>query len=337
MPETRDRECPATVATPGSATGVGRCFGTFGELIQGALPSDASPGDALPGDALPGDTVVGGGESGEAFMVTLPVSRWSVAVFRPGHGEVLRVHPPGKSKSRTLAVRLLARRGLPRGGALTLRSALPVGSGMASSSADMVAAARAIGDAYGFTPQAAELEDLMRSIEPTDGVMYDGCVAFDHRAVRLRARLGPPPALTIVGLDEGGAVDTIQVNRAPTTYSAQERGEYAALLTAARTALRDGDAETLGCLASRSAVMNERLRPKRMLDAALAISRRTGALGVAAAHSGTKLGVLLADTDPDYQLKLGRVLEACHAICGQISVDYTLARGSAQPIAAPRL
>ena len=321
MLEDRTRERSARAAAPGAAKGVGRCFGTFGELIQGALPSDVRSGDD---------------ESGGAFMVTLPVSRWSVAVFRPDRGESVRVHPHEKDKSRAVAVRLLARRGLPRGGALSLGSGLPVGTGMASSSADMVAAARAIGDAYGFTPQPAELEELMRGIEPTDGVMYDECVAFDHRAVRLRARLGPLPPLTIVGLDEGGTVDTIEFNQLPKHYAAHERDEYAALLTRARTAIRTGDAETLGRLATRSAVMNQRLRLKRLLHDALAISRRTGALGVVAAHSGTKLGVLLADTDPDYRFKLGLVLEACHEICGQISVDYTLARGSAHPVPAPR-
>ena len=84
-------------------------------------------------------------------------------------------------------------------------------------------------------------------------------------------------------------------------------------------------------------MVNQRTRPKRLLDAALAISRRTGALGSAAAHSGTKLGVLFADADPDYQLKLGCVLEACHAICGHTSVDYTLVRGSTQRVPAPEL
>jgi L-threonine kinase len=205
---------------------------------------------------------------------------------------------------------------------------------MASSSADMVAAARAIGDAYGFIPEPAEIEDLIRAIEPTDGVMYDECVAFSHRDVRLHTRLGPLPPLTVVGLDEGGAVDTITFNRLHKSYTAQERDEYAALLHAARAAIRADDTETLGRLASRSAVMNQRLRPKRMLGAALEISRRTGALGVAVAHSGTKLGVLLADSDPDYQFKLGRVLEACHEICGQISVDYTLPRAWSQAIPA---
>lgn len=321
MLETRTRERPADAAAPGAATGVGRCFGTFGELIQGALPSDARSGAH---------------ESGGEFMVTLPVSRWSVAAFRPDRGETVRVRPHDKAKSRAVAVRLLARRGLPRGGALSLRSGLPVGTGMASSSADMVAAARAIGDAHGFTPQPAELEELIRGIEPTDGVMYDECVAFDHRSVRLYARLGPLPPLTVVGLDEGGTVDTIQFNQLPKHYTVHDRDEYAALLAAARTAIRSGDAETLGRLATRSAVMNQRLRPKRLLHDTLAISRRTGALGIVAAHSGTKLGVLLADADPDYQLKLGHVLEACHAIRGQISVDYTLARGSAHRVPAPR-
>lgn len=311
MLEAGERERRAAVARPGGAApGVGRCFGTFGELVQGALPHD-----------------------GPEFLVTLPVSRWSVAVFRPEHGAGarLRVHPHGKVKSRALAIRLLARRGLPGGGVLTLRSALPAGCGMASSSADMVAAARAIGDAHGFAPRPEEIEDLARAIEPTDGVMYDESVAFYHRAVRLRARLGPLPRLTIVGLDEGGAVDTIQFNRLPKAYTAEERGEYAALLTAAHAAVRTGDAEALGRIASRSAVMNQRLRPKPMLGAALSISRRAGALGVAAAHSGTKLGVLLADTDPDYEVKLARVLEACHALCGRISIDYTLAPRASRP------
>ncbi|MFC7585132.1 hypothetical protein ACFQYP_16355 [Nonomuraea antimicrobica] len=40
--------------------GRGRCFGTFGELIQGALPPD-----------------------GRDFLVTIPVARWSYARFAP--------------------------------------------------------------------------------------------------------------------------------------------------------------------------------------------------------------------------------------------------------------
>ena len=59
MPEIRDRGCAAAVAAPVSATGVGRCFGTFRELIQGAVP-----GGSVPGGRIADGSVSGGGESG---------------------------------------------------------------------------------------------------------------------------------------------------------------------------------------------------------------------------------------------------------------------------------
>jgi uncharacterized protein involved in propanediol utilization len=143
-------------ARPGlGAVGNGRCCGTFGELIQGGLPPD-----------------------GRDFLVTLPIARWSHARFRPEPGEPLRVQPGDRIKSRALAHRMLTRYGLDRGGLLTIESTLPVGKGMASSSADLVASARAIGDAFGLDLTPRQVEELLRGIEPTDGIMYGAAVAF---------------------------------------------------------------------------------------------------------------------------------------------------------------
>lgn len=289
-----------------SHAGVGRAFGTFGELIQGVLPD------------------------GRDFLVTLPVARWSVAVFQPRPEPRLRADP-GREKSRTLAARMLEAHGLEPGGVLRISSALPVGKGMASSSADLVATARAVADAHGLRVSPSAIEDLMREIEPSDGVMHDGVVAYYHREVRLLARLGPPPPITVVGLDEGGVVDTIAFNQLPKPFTAEDRDEYRSLLDEAGRAVPAGDHERLGALATRSAVLNQRMRPKRLLDAALAVSRRCGALGVAAAHSGTKLGVLLAAADPDHDRKLVRVLTACRELGCEVSVDRTLSAAERLP------
>lgn len=59
------------------------------------------------------------------------------------------------------------------------------------------------------------MEDWLRPVEPTDGVMYPGVVVFEHRAVRLRAELGTLPPLTVVAVDEGGHLDTVAHNRRP--------------------------------------------------------------------------------------------------------------------------
>lgn len=280
--------------------GTGRSFGTFGELIQGALPGN-----------------------GPDFLVTLPIERQSVAVFRPDDGTILRVSPPRKGKARTLAARMLRRYGRARGGSLVINSRLPVGKGMASSSADLVATARAVGGAFCLDPSPAAVEDLLREIEPTDGVMHDGMVAFCHREVRLLASLGTVRPLTIVGVDEGGMVDTIGFNRLPKAFTVDDLDEYQSLLAQAACAIEAGDVEALGALATRSAVMNQRLRPKRLLSAAVGLCRRTGALGVVAAHSGTRLGVLLADSDPDYTDKRRRLVAGCREVSAEVSIDHT--------------
>ena len=294
---------PAT--TTATRVGVGRAFGTFGELIQGVLPPD-----------------------GRNFLVTLPIARWSVATFRTEPDRPLRVLPAGKGKSRRLVQAMCDAYGVPSGGTLALSSQLPVGKGLASSSADLVATARAVGDAFGFEPSPAAIEDLLREIEPTDGVMYDSVVAFEHREVRLRAVLGSLPRITVIGVDEGGTVDTIEFNAIPKPFTLDDMYEYESILARVERAMRTGDAETLGAMATRSAQLNQALRPKRSLDGLVKLSRDCGALGVAVAHSGTTLGVLLADADPDYAVKRDRILAACQRLGQPTSIDHTLSFGT---------
>src|SRR5438552_6590361 len=108
----------------------------------------------------------------------------------------------------------LARLGLPLTGAiLDVDCRLPEGRGLASSTADVVATARAVSDATGLHLEPGEIAELAIQIEPTDGVMWDGVVAFNHRAGRLLRHLGPLPDMRVLGIDLGGTVDTIQFNK----------------------------------------------------------------------------------------------------------------------------
>ncbi|MFB7908824.1 kinase [Kitasatospora sp. NPDC056076] len=273
-------------------TGSARAFGTFGELLQGALPG------------------------GQEFLVTLPVDRWARARFRLDPGGPLRVFPSHKTKTRRVAEAMLAACGRPAGGVLLLDGDLPVGKGMASSSADLVATVRAVGAAVGLDTSPAEVERWLRPIEPTDGVMHPEVVAFEHREVRLRERLGGLPAATVVAVDEGGLLDTVAFNRVPKVFSPAQRAEYAELLAELGAALRAGDLARVGAVTTRSAVLNQRLAPKRNLDAVLAIAERVGAAGVVCAHSGTLLGVLLDENDADHGPRLAAALAACSTLPG---------------------
>jgi uncharacterized protein involved in propanediol utilization len=294
----------------GRRTGVGVSFGTFGELLQGAL--DGPDAD---------------------FLVTLPIARWSTAriTLAPGMPG-LRSEPAGKHKALRLAGAVLDRYGIGHGGTLTLTANLPEGKGMASSSADLVATVRAIADALGIALTARQIEAYLRDIEPTDGLMYREVVAFYHRKVELCRVLGPVPPLTVIGVDEGGQVDTVAYNASRAGFTTAQRREYARLLDLMGGALAEGDLATVGRVSTASAVLNQERCPKRLLEPMLDIGRADGALGVAVAHSGTMIGIVVSGTDPRHEGKVADALAACGELSDAVSVDRSL-----HSVAAPRL
>jgi L-threonine kinase len=291
----------ADVVRHAGAVGVSSAFGTFGELLQGVTAD------------------------GVDFLVTLPIARWTTAMFTvepdvPG----IRVCPRHKHKAVRLARAMASAVGYTGGGRLTLDSDIPEGKGLASSSADLVATARAVANALALTLTPAAIEELLRPIEPTDGVMYEGITAFDHRRVRLRARLGVLPPMTIVGLDEGGVVDTIAFNRRPKPFDGAQRREYDRLLAGLAAAVRRADLAAIGSIATRSAELNQQLQPKRAFAALCAAGAEIGTLGIVVAHSGSVAGLLLADDDPAYDGKRAAARQVCLDLTGGVIVDRSL-------------
>jgi uncharacterized protein involved in propanediol utilization len=259
-------------------TGIGRCFGTFGELLQGALTGLE-----------------------REFLVTLPIARYSTARFTTLSGSrEIYAYPSHKEKSRRLAEKLVDIFDLDSGGFLSLQSELPAGKGCASSSADMVATALAIQSTFGVSISQAALAEAMSSIEPSDGVMYRGVVSFYHREGVLRKFLGYLPPLSIVGLDEGGKVDTVEFNARPKPYGQTRQAEYEDLLFAIERAIVHGDLRSVGEISTRSAILNQDILPKTHLDLFLDMRQRYKALGIVVAHSGTHLGLLLDPKSPDH-------------------------------------
>ena len=266
-------------------TGVGRCFGTFGELLQGVLP-----------------------DQGREFLITLPITQYSTVTFTMLAGSHdVRVFPSHKGKSRRLAEKLIQILNLEAGGLLHVQSELPEGKGQASSSADMVATALAIQSASNLSLSPAVLARVMSSIEPSDGVMYQGFVSFYRREGKLRKFLGYLPSLTIIALDEGGQVDTIGFDKRPKPFSQVRRTEYENLLFEGEEAVARGDLRSLGEVATRSAIMNQEVLYKAHLNLLLELRERYDALGVVIAHSGTHLGLLLDPNSPNYLSKLSSI------------------------------
>jgi uncharacterized protein involved in propanediol utilization len=290
-------------------TGFGWAKGTFGELLQGVLI-----------------------ENDMDFLVTLPITKGTAATFQPVPGsQRISVHPPHKRKASRLAGLMMTALSLPCGGYLWLETELAEGKGFASSSADLVATVHAVGDAFGLVFDESVIEAFLRPIEPSDGVMYQGVVAYYHRAVRLREQLGFLTDLLIVAHDEGGEIDTIRFNRMPKPFGAEDKAEYSSLLAELSRAVRADDLDSVGRIATRSAELNEKLRPRKFFQQIRRLSRDIGGLGLAAAHSGTVLGILLDAADPEREAKIDKADQSLRALPGSVSIYRTAAAHVTMP------
>lgn len=249
-----------------------RTPGTCGELAQGMI-------------------------DGKHFLVTCPVDMYATATVELWAGEG-RVHGPQDSPKACRAVELaLAHLGAAGVDAhLRLRSPLPRGKGMASSTADVVSAINATAAALGRELLPSEMADLALRVEPSDGVMFPGIALFDHRRGSIAEVLGPPPPMRVVILDFGGTVDTLAFNgvdrRGILKRSEPRLRESLALIT---EGVRNGDVGLIGQGATMSALANQEIHFKPQLDAVMRLASDTGAAGVNVAHSGTVIGLIFKD------------------------------------------
>ncbi|MBF0315176.1 MAG: kinase [Oligoflexia bacterium] len=264
--------------------GQGCCHGSFGELLQGALAQ------------------------GKEFLVTLPIALKSRVTFIATVGTVgtndkksseVVVYPSHKRKAGQVAARMLNHFKLPHSGYLLLESELPEGKGLASSTADLVATIRAIKSAYKLKVSHTLLFQLLREVEPSDGVMYTHAVAFFHREVKILRHLGKLPPLMIVAIDDGGVVDTIEYNKRQKSYSQAHFRLYKKLLESVPSAL--SSVSSLGKISTKSAYLNQEFCPKKKFEKVITITKELNLSNrVVVAHSGTFMGVMLSPLERHY-------------------------------------
>lgn len=284
------------------AAGISYC--SFGELLQGVLREDDVD-----------------------FLVTLPIQKYSVCRFVPDFdSNDIVTSPADKTKAASLARIILRHYGQEIGGRFEIDCDIPCGKGLSSSSADLLATARALEAYMGRELAIEDLCGYMSEIEPTDGVMYAESVVYLQRKGRLHARLGRLPEIQIVSLDEGGTIDTLEYHRngLSRTYNQEHREEFNVLLDRIVAAFARNDLDEIGRVSTASAFLNQKINPKRHLDEVHAVCGRTDGLGLVTSHSGTCLGILYDVRRADHAVNVQRAVGALSAL-GSVSIYNTIA------------
>ena len=249
--------------------GWGFASGTFGELVQGEL------------DNVP-------------FLITLPI-RWGTrALFIPRPQPGVDVYPFHRKKAQKAAQMVLSQFSYGAGGLLSVSSVIPIGKGLASSSADIVASMRAVLAALGKDLPAKRMAGLAARIEPSDGVMYNGVVVFNPRQGTVIERWGSMPAGLIVGLVGRGRVNTEAHHRERKRYSADHQKKLARALELARLGVQSKDFSLIGQAGRLSAEVQLDRDPDDTPLRDLIRESEHRNWGIVIAHSGTARGFLFS-------------------------------------------
>lgn len=257
--------------------GHGEAIGHHGELIQGVF--EDPEGNLHRG------------------LLSLPCRQLnSRADFRPRDEAGVTVTPVHCKKSRRAAELVLEGFGMGGiGGHLTIASNIPIGRGMGSSTADVLASILAVFDSLHSEPRPDIVMQIAVSAETAcDSTLFSQvAVLFAQREGKvIEAFRKPLPPIGLISVDTtaGQTIDTLAFK--PARYSSAEIELFRPLRSTLRKALEASDLELLGRVATASARINERFLRKPRLHEIEAIGARRGAVGVQVAHSGTVVGLM---------------------------------------------
>ena len=246
-----------------------RSPGSCGEFIQGSL-------------------------GGTPFLLTCPVNRYSHALADVQH-PFRHNHFPLQAKARKARELTLALLGMEEENTpIYVRSDIPQGKGMASSSADIGAVAMATALLKGRELTLTELEKISLAIEPSDATFYPGVVLFDYLKGNLSKQMGVCPPMKIVIFDEWGSVDTVAFNNRvelPDLIREKE-GLIEEALHLFELGINSKDVDLIGRASTISSFANQRILPKPDLYGVHEIGQYYGSSGTIIAHSGTIMGLI---------------------------------------------
>ena len=170
---------------------------------------------------------------------------------------------------------------------------LPTGCGLSSSTADLIASIRATANALNLNePSPDQITNLIKEIEPNDGLHYPGISIYDHiNSVKHQTLPFLSKQIFIVSIFSGNKIDTVEFNKCINYNHIKkfiERYDY--LISEVSNAIRSNDHQLLFYLSTQSTILWDEFLPNKNLKEILNFSQQTKSLGLINSHSGNLIG-----------------------------------------------
>ncbi|HFL2492094.1 TPA: cobalamin biosynthesis protein [Clostridioides difficile] len=205
----------------------------------------------------------------------------------------------GRYKSRLAIEKVFEKFNLPKkytkNISLNINSKIPVGKGMASSTADIGATIKATLSLIDKDLSSEEISKLAAEIEPTDSIFIDKNSIFNPLNGTVIKYLGNLTNAKVVILEPNKILDTMKIrlrqdyNKLKVENKEVIKKSFALL----EEGLKKNHLSLVGEACTLSSLANENIEKKEYLNEIIKISKKYGAYGVNIAHSGTVVGILI--------------------------------------------
>ena len=209
----------------------------------------------------------------EPFLITCPIDIFSTVTLSDEFNGLINFGWKSK-KMFDITLNYIGCKNFKFG--MKIDSQLPTSKGMASSSADIAAVAKAVSLALNVNLTAAEICKLAAQIEPTDATFVEGIVAMNPITGQILKQVKFKNCQVAI-FDFGGTINTVEMQR----RSHFQINELPDIITPQ--------------LMIQSALANQDILFKPHLNEIINFAMNEGALSVNTAHSGTVIGIFFDD------------------------------------------
>jgi len=175
-----------------------------------------------------------------------------------------------------------------------IESDIPVGKGMASSTADIVGVLAAVSILAKRPIDPRWIGKMAASIEPTDSIMFPDWMLFDHLHGEVIEKFESFDDLKVIVLEMNDVVNTKSL-RESGAFMKSSKPNPSNALSIFREATAKRDLELLGQAINLSSSENQVVLKKPFLSELTALASEFGMIGINTSHSGTVLGVIYND------------------------------------------
>ena len=257
----------------------GVCPASCGEFVQGILDN-------------------------EEYLSSYAINLFSVATLEESKDIINK----GPSKSRRAMELVFEKFNIPiedtKNISLNIKSQIPIGKGMASSTADIGATIKATLSMLNKTLTGEEISKLAVKIEATDSLLLNQHSIFNPLTADIKKYLGGINDAKVVILEPSDILDTKSIRMTPNykTYKMQNKEIIKKSFELLDEGLAKNDLNLIGKACTYSGLANENIHKKPFLEKIIDISDKYGCYGVNIAHSGTVIGILMHREMDDIRL-----------------------------------